>query len=77
MIAEESLQIILDRLEERGISYMITGSFASNVHGIPRATQDADVIFSIPDTTEFDFDKGIFTSFPIYREIEREGVAAF
>jgi len=47
MIAEESLQIILDRLEERGISYMITGSFASNVHGMPRATQDADVIIEV------------------------------
>jgi hypothetical protein len=44
MIPEESLQIILDRLEERGIAYMITGSFASNVHGMPRATQDADVV---------------------------------
>jgi hypothetical protein len=44
MTPEDSLQVILDRLEEQGVSYMITGSFASNVHGIPRATQDADVI---------------------------------
>ena len=35
-----------------------------------------DVIFSILDTTETDFDKGIFTAFPIYQEIIREGVAA-
>lgn len=47
MTPEDSLQVILDRLEERGISYMITGSFASNVHGIPRATQDADVILEV------------------------------
>ena len=47
MIPEESLQIILDRLEEREIAYMITGSFASNVHGVPRATQDADVIIEV------------------------------
>lgn len=35
-----------------------------------------DVIFSILDTTETDFDKGIFTAFPIYQEIIREGVTA-
>jgi hypothetical protein len=35
-----------------------------------------DVIFSILDTTESDFNKGIFTAFPIYQEIIREGVAA-
>jgi hypothetical protein len=44
VIHEEALQIVLDRLEKSGISYMITGSFASNVHGVPRATQDADVV---------------------------------
>ncbi len=36
--------MVLDALDECGISYMITGSFAGNVHGVPRATQDADVI---------------------------------
>jgi hypothetical protein len=28
------------------------------------------MIFSIPDTKEFDFDKGIFATFPIYKEIK-------
>jgi hypothetical protein len=32
------------RLDDCGIPYMITGSFASNVQGVPRATQDADII---------------------------------
>ena len=51
MIPEEALQIILDRMEEKGIAYMITGSFASNVHGVPRATQDADVIIEVDKET--------------------------
>jgi hypothetical protein len=33
-----------DALEELGIPYMVTGSVASSVHGVPRATQDIDVI---------------------------------
>ncbi|MBW2065316.1 MAG: hypothetical protein JRJ03_10345 [Deltaproteobacteria bacterium] len=44
MIPEESLQILLDRLDELGIPFMVAGSFASNAHGVPRVTQDADVI---------------------------------
>jgi hypothetical protein len=41
---EDALAVVLTKLDECGISYMITGSFASNIHGVPRATQDADVI---------------------------------
>ena len=44
MIPEEGLQLVLARLDECGIAYMITGSFASNMQGVPGATQDADVI---------------------------------
>jgi len=44
MIPEDALQEVLSRLDQCGISYMITGSFASNMHGVPRATQDADIV---------------------------------
>jgi hypothetical protein len=41
---EEALQVLLDRLDEFAIPFMIAGSFASNAHGVPRVTQDADVV---------------------------------
>lgn len=44
MIPEQAFDIVLRRLEECGIPFMITGSFASNAHGVPRMTQDANVI---------------------------------
>lgn len=44
MNPEEILQLILSRLDQCGIPYMITGSFASNMHGVPRSTYDADVV---------------------------------
>jgi len=44
MIPEESLQIVLDWLDELGIPFMVAGSFASNAHGVPRVTQDVDVV---------------------------------
>jgi uncharacterized protein len=46
------------------------------IHALFDLGMKHDVIFSILDTTESDFDKGIFTAFPIYKEIKREGVAA-
>ncbi len=44
MIIEDALDLVLSKLDEFGIRYMITGSFASNMHGVPRATQDADIV---------------------------------
>ena len=41
---ERPLQEVLDALEEAGIDYMIVGSFASNLYGVPQATQDADIV---------------------------------
>jgi hypothetical protein len=47
MTPEDVLQLLFSKLDECGIPYMITGSFASNIHGVPRATQDADVIIDV------------------------------
>jgi hypothetical protein len=44
MTLEDALKFLLSKLDECEIPYMITGSFASNIHGLPRATQDADVV---------------------------------
>ncbi|MDZ7303228.1 MAG: hypothetical protein ONB44_13955 [candidate division KSB1 bacterium] len=47
MSLEEVLALVTTKLEQCDIPYMIVGSFASNMYGIPRATQDADVIVEI------------------------------
>lgn len=35
---------VLGILDDLGIDYMVAGSFASNYHGAPRMTQDADIV---------------------------------
>jgi hypothetical protein len=40
----DAFRNVRDALEELGIPYMVTGSIASSVHGVPRATQDIDVV---------------------------------
>jgi hypothetical protein len=42
--ADEAVVAVIDTLETAGIPYMIVGSLASNVHGIPRSTRDADLV---------------------------------
>jgi hypothetical protein len=46
MNPEDILIIVVGKLEKFGIDYMITGSFASNLHGIPRTTFDVDIVIS-------------------------------
>jgi len=47
MTPEAALQFALSKLDECSIPYMVTGSFASNMHGVPRATYDADVVIDV------------------------------
>lgn len=37
---------LIEALERAGVSYMVTGSYASSAHGTPRATNDIDVVIS-------------------------------
>ncbi|AEH51732.1 hypothetical protein [Pseudothermotoga thermarum] len=46
MSIEEILKEVLEKLERNNIEYMITGSLASNIHGVPRTTFDADIVIS-------------------------------
>lgn len=48
MTADEAVVALLDALHTADIPYMIVGSLASNFHGIPRATRDADFVVELP-----------------------------
>ncbi len=46
MTTEDIFRRILEALSTAGIPYMLTGSFASAYHGVPRATQDIDLVIA-------------------------------
>lgn len=48
MTEQDLLLDCLRRLNGCGISYMLTGSMASNVWGIPRTTHDLDFVIQLP-----------------------------
>jgi len=68
MMPEDALKLLLSKLDECGIPYMITGSFASNIHGLPRATQDADVVIEVEQRALERFLESLSTAF--YRSTE-------
>jgi hypothetical protein len=74
MIPEEALQLVLARLDECGIPYMITGSFASNMQGVPRATQDADVIIEANHKSLGQFIESLGTDFYASPEAAKEAL---
>jgi hypothetical protein len=52
------LRALLERLvrllDRSGIPFMIAGSFASTVHGLPRTTQDLDIVIDPPTPQALD-----------------------
>jgi hypothetical protein len=48
------LATVLNALDEAAVPYMLTGSVASSYHGVPRATQDIDIVI---DPTEQELEK--------------------
>jgi hypothetical protein len=43
---ESVLRRIREALDSAGVPYMLTGSFASSLHGAPRVTHDVDVVIA-------------------------------
>lgn len=61
---------VCETLEATGISYMLTGSFASNFYSVPRMTRDMDIVIQISD---IDIDK-LFLAFNKNFYIDKEGI---
>src|SRR5262245_43993377 len=46
MKAQDLLARLSEALNQAGIPYMLTGSLASSVHGVPRASNDFDIVIA-------------------------------
>jgi hypothetical protein len=76
MTPEEGLQLVLDKLEDCGIDYMLTGSFASNMHGVPRTTYDADIVIEVESGSVDEFVRSLGDEFYASREAARAAVSS-
>jgi len=74
MSPEEALQLVLFKLEQCDIPYMLTGSFASNLHGVPRTTYDADLVIEVGQKSLDRFVQQLGRDFYVSLEAAREAV---
>jgi hypothetical protein len=44
MSGEQVVARLIESLERDGVAYMLVGALSSNLYGVPRATNDADLV---------------------------------
>jgi hypothetical protein len=74
----EALQvafIVLDILRRFGIPYHLGGSFASAVHGIPRHTQDVDLVVDLAPGREHDLARALAPQFYVDEQAIARAIA--
>ncbi|HWE35219.1 MAG TPA: hypothetical protein VG406_01505 [Isosphaeraceae bacterium] len=59
MSGNEAVKAVIEALESHRIPYMVVGSYASNVYGIERSTQDADVVVELGDASISEILRGL------------------
>ncbi len=61
-------------LDSFGVDYLVGGSLASSLHGIPRATQDVDLVAAITQDEVSDFVEALGSDFYVDEEMIREAI---
>jgi hypothetical protein len=65
---------VIDVLLELGVAHMVAGSFASNLHGVPRMTQDADIVIDADEPVVMELVRRLAPTFYASEEAAREAV---
>ena len=74
MTQEEVVARVVEVLERSGVPYMIAGSFASNLHGRPRMTQDADIVVDVDEAAALRLARTLAPEFYVSEVAVREAV---
>ena len=74
MTQEDVVARVIDALDRLGVVYMVAGSFASNFHGVPRMTQDADLIVDLDEAGAERLVRDLESDFYVSEDAAREAV---
>jgi len=66
--------LVVESMEKLGIPYLIGGSLASSIHGIARATRDADIIADIQEKHAEVLADGLKDRFYVDSEVIKEAI---
>lgn len=73
MTSEQAVGRLIEALEREGVGYMLVGAFSSNLYGVPRATNDADVVVEFSAFNLVDFSTRLGNDFVLDRQMLMEG----
>jgi hypothetical protein len=73
MTSEQALARLIERLEEDQVLYMIVGAMSSNLYGVPRATDDADIVVSFDNFDVVRFSRTLGEGFSLDPQMMMEG----
>lgn len=76
MTSLQRVNLVVDALNAAGVRYMLTGSLASNLYGIPRSTQDADFVVHLGDGSIGDIAERLSPIFKLDPQVSFETVTA-
>lgn len=51
MEPDEAVAAVIDVLVALGVEYMVVGALSSNFYGVPRSTEDADIVIELGGTS--------------------------
>ena len=71
----EIISTVINVLERLRIVYYIGGSFASSIYGIPRASQDIDIISDIKEPDVRNFVNNLESEFYVDETMIRNAIA--
>lgn len=72
MTIEDVTLRVIDALNADGSSYMLVGSFSSNLYGIPRSTKDADFVLQLQGDLSQKFYQSLGSDFEINPQLKFE-----
>jgi hypothetical protein len=67
-------RLVADQLERQNISYAVVGSLASSAYGIPRSTQDVDIVAAVNHGDVDVFVSGLERDFYVSRPMIEEAI---
>lgn len=74
MTQEEVVGRVIEVLQRLGMPYMVAGAFASNLHGVPRMTQDADLVVDLDEAAVPELIESLESEFYVSRDAALEAV---
>ena len=73
MSGEHALAQVIDALENEEVPYMLVGALSSNLYGVPRATNDADLVVEFAAFNLVEFCHRLGDDFQLDRQMMIEG----